>query len=430
MKLVVQKYGGSSLATPERISAVARRIVETKRTGTDVVAVVSAMGDTTDELLALARKISDVPPRRELDMLLATGEQMSCALLAMAIDGLGEAVVSLTGSQVGIITDGSHTRAKILQIDPSRVRRELQRGKITIVAGFQGLSRDEADITTLGRGGSDTTAVALAAALGADVCEIYTDVEGVFTADPRVVPGARRLLDISYGEMLEMASLGALVLQPRSVEFASQYNVPIHVRSSFSNGEGTYVRREKLMERDMVVVGVAHDTNVAKIVVLDVPDRPGVAHRIFSTLAAEHINVDMIVQSTKQENTTDMLFTVTRDDLAKALEVTDEVARELGAAGVLHTTGLGKVSIVGAGMVSNPGVASRMFQALSDNGINIQVISTSEIKVSCLIDLDSVPAAVRAIHDAFSLGDPDSRYAANGPEAEEAGAAGAAAGRQ
>lgn len=404
MNLVVQKYGGSSLATPERINAVARRVVDAKRRGSDVVVVVSAMGDTTDELIALAHRVNDTPPRRELDMLLATGEQMSCALLAMAIDRLGEDAVSLTGPQVGIITDGFHTRAKILRIDPSRVRQELARGKITIVAGFQGLSRDQSEITTLGRGGSDTTAVALAAALGADVCEIYTDVEGVFTADPRVVPGARRLRDISYGEMLEMASLGALVLQPRSVEFASLYDVTIHVRSSFSDGEGTYVRRDKTMERDMVVVGVAHDTNVAKVVITDVPDRPGTAHRVFSALAAEHINVDMIVQTTKQENHTDMLFTVTRDDLTRTLEITEEIAREMGAAGVLHATGLGKVSIVGAGMVSNPGVAARMFEALAENNINIQVISTSEIKVSCLIDLDSVPMAVRAIHEAFDLG--------------------------
>lgn len=404
MKLIVQKYGGSSVATPERIKAVAQRIVAARRSGCDVVAVVSAMGDTTDELIALAGQVSDAPPRRELDMLLATGEQASCALLAMAIDSLGEAVVSLTGPQVGIITDGFHTRAKILRIDPSRVRRELGRGKIAIVAGFQGISPDESDITTLGRGGSDTTAVALAAALSADVCEIYTDVEGVFTADPRVVPSARKLRDISYGEMLEMASLGALVLQPRSVEVASQHDVTIHVRSSFSDVEGTYVRGEKSMERDMVVVGVAHDTNVAKIVITDVPDRPGVAHKLFSALAAEHINVDMIVQTTKQENHTDLLFTVTRDDLVKTLEVTQHVAGELGAAGVLHATDVGKVSIIGAGMMSNPGVAARMFEALADNGINIQVISTSEIKVSCLIDLDSVPAAVRAIHDAFGLG--------------------------
>lgn len=420
MTLIVQKYGGSSVATPDRIKAVAARIVATKRAGAQVVAVVSAMGDTTDELLALARLVHETPPRRELDMLLATGEQTSCALLAMAIDALGEAAVALTGPQVGIITDNFHTRAKILRIDPGRVRRELARDKIAIVAGFQGLSHDEADITTLGRGGSDTTAVALAAALNADVCEIYTDVEGVFTADPRVVPTARKLRDISYGEMLEMASLGALVLQPRSVEVASQYGVTIHVRSSFSDKEGTYVRGDKTMERDMMVVGVAHDTNVAKVVITDVPDRPGVAHQLFSALADEQINVDMIVQTTKREHHTDMLFTVTRDDLPKTLEVTEQVASELGASGVLHATDVGKVSIVGAGMMSNPGVAARMFQALAENGINIQVISTSEIKVSCLINLDDVPTAVRAIHDAFGLDatEPSTPVGASQPAGE------------
>ncbi|MFO7264839.1 MAG: aspartate kinase [Limnochordales bacterium] len=414
MALIVQKYGGSSVATPERIKAVAGRIVATKRSGAQVVAVVSAMGHTTDELIALARQVHPAPPRRELDMLLATGEQASCALLAMAIDALGEAAVSLTGPQGGIITDNVHTRAKILRVDPSRVRRELAQGKIVIVAGFQGLSRDEEDITTLGRGGSDTTAVALAAALEADICEIYTDVEGVFTADPRVVPTARKLRDISYGEMLEMASLGAVVLQPRSVEVAAQHGVTIHVRSSFSDREGTYVKGEKTMERDMVVVGVAHDTNVAKVVVIDVPDRPGVAYRLFSALAAEQINVDMIVQSTKRENRTDLLFTVTRDDLPKTLEVTERVARELGATGVLHATDVGKVSIVGAGMMSNPGVAARMFRALAEHGINIQVISTSEIKVSCLIALDAVPTAVRAIHEAFGLGETQTAAVAAG----------------
>ncbi len=403
MRIVVQKYGGSSVATPERIKAVARRIVETRRAGNAVVAVVSAMGDTTDELIALARQISASPPKREMDMLLATGEQISIALLAMAIHELGEPVISLTGPQGGIITDSTHTKAKIREVEPGRVLTELNQGRIVIVAGFQGLSRDSADITTLGRGGSDTTAVALAAALGADVCEIYTDVTGVFTADPRVVHNSRKLADISYGEMLEMASLGAVVLQPRSVEYAAQHGVTIHVRSSFTTDEGTYVREEKLVERDMVVVGVAHDTNVAKVVLVDVPDRPGVAHRLFSALAAEAINVDMIVQSTKQENTTDLLFTVTRDDLPRTLEIAQAVAAELGAADVRHATGLGKVSIVGAGMVSNPGVAARMFEALAQHSINIQVISTSEIKVSCLIDLDQVPDAVRAIHDAFGL---------------------------
>lgn len=405
MNIVVQKYGGSSLATPQRVKAIADRIVQTKRSGASVVAVVSAMGDTTDDLIALARQLGgEAPPRREMDMLLSTGEQVSCALLAMAIHTLGEPVISLTGPQVGIITDDTHMKAKILQIDSTRVQKELSEGKIAIVAGFQGLSRENSEITTLGRGGSDTTAVALAAALGAQVCEIYTDVDGVFTADPRVVPNARLLRDISYGEMLELASLGALVLQPRSVEMAAHYGVTIHVRSSFTTQPGTYVRGQKEVERDMVVVGVAHDTNVAKVVVTDVPDKPGVAGQLFAALAAEQINVDMIVQSTKQENTTDMLFTVTRDDLAKTLEVAGRVAQQLGATGVLHTLDLGKVSIVGAGMMSNPGVAARMFEALAARGINIDAISTSEIKVSCLVKLDAVPEAVRAMHEAFNLG--------------------------
>lgn len=407
MNIVVQKYGGSSLATPEQIKNIAGRIVASHKTGAGVVAVVSAMGDTTDDLIALARQLSPDPPQREMDMLLSTGEQISCALLAIAINALGETAISLTGPQVGIITDETHMRAKILQIDPSRVHAELSRGKIAIVAGFQGLSRQGMEITTLGRGGSDATAVALAASLGASVCEIYTDVPGVLTADPRIVPNARRLQDISYGEMLEMASLGAAVLQPRSVEIAAHYGVAVHVRSSFASETGTFVRGQKRMEQDMVVVGVAHDTNVAKIVVTDVPDNPGAAGRLFGALAAEHVNVDMIVQSTKQENTTDMLFTVTRDDLEKTLAVSSRVASELGATGVLHTLELGKVSIVGAGMVSNPGVAARMFKALAANDINIQVISTSEIKVSCLIELDAVPRAVRAIHEAFALDEVD-----------------------
>lgn len=395
------------MATPEHIRNVAARIVETRHRGAAVVAVVSAMGDTTDDLIALARQLGPTAPQREMDMLLSTGEQISCALLAIAIDALGETAISLTGAQVGIITDDTHMRAKILQIDPSRVHAELSRGKIAIVAGFQGLSRHGMEITTLGRGGSDATAVALAASLGAEVCEIYTDVIGVLTADPRVVADARRLRDISYGEMLEMASLGALVLQPRSVEIAAHYGVSIHVRSSFSPEKGTYVRGHRKMEKDMVVVGVAHDTNVAKVVVTAVPDQPGIAGTLFGALAKENINVDMIVQTTKQQNTTDMLFTVTRDDLEKTLAVAQKFAEQTGAADVLHTLDLGKVSIVGAGMVSNPGVAARMFEALADNEINIQVISTSEIKVSCLVDLDAVPRAVRAIHEAFALDEID-----------------------
>jgi len=406
----VQKFGGSSVANPERIKRVARRVIETRQKGAEVVVVVSALGDTTDELIALARQITDNPPRREMDMLLATGEQVSIALLAMAIHDLGHPVVSLTGAQGGIITDNTHTKAKILQVNPERVRQELAAGKIVIVAGFQGITSTQ-DITTLGRGGSDTTAVALAAALKADVCEIFTDVDGVYTADPRVVPSARKLADISYGEMLEMASLGALVLQPRAVEFGSQYNVPIHVRSSFNYNEGTLVREERVVERDMVVVGVAHDVNVAKVTLVDVPDRPGVAYRIFSALAEDGINVDMIVQTTKQANTTDLLFSVSRDDLRRAKEIVEQVAQELGAERVLVDDNVGKVSIVGAGMVSNPGVAAKMFEALAKADINIMVISTSEIKISCLVRADDVLRAVRVIHEAFGLSQESAKAA-------------------
>ena len=402
MGIVVQKFGGSSVATPERIKRVAKRVVETRGKGADVVVVVSALGDTTDELIALAKQITDRPPRREMDMLLATGEQVSIALLAMAINDLGHPVISLTGAQGGIITDNTHTKAKILKVNPERVKQELAEGKIVIVAGFQGITSTQ-DITTLGRGGSDTTAVALAAALKAEVCEIFTDVDGVYTADPRVVQSARKLADVSYGEMLEMASLGALVLQPRSVEFGSQYGVPIHVRSSFNYNEGTIVREERVVEKDMVVVGVAHDVNVAKVTIVDVPDRPGVAYRIFSALAQDGINVDMIVQSTKQESTTDLLFTVSRDDLPRAKEIVEGVAAGLGAQRVLVDDNVGKVSIVGAGMVSNPGVAAKMFEALAQADINIMVISTSEIKVSCLVRADDVLRAVRVVHEAFGL---------------------------
>ncbi len=406
MAIVVQKFGGSSVANPERIKAVAKRVVEAKDRGDDVVVVVSALGDTTDELIALARQISERPPKREMDMLLATGEQVSIALLAMAIHELGRPVVSLTGGQGGIITDATHTKAKILHVNTDRVRRELAAGKIVIVAGFQGVTPDY-DITTLGRGGSDTTAVALAAALKARECEIYTDVDGVYTADPRVVPAARKLADISYGEMLEMASLGALVLQPRAVEVGAMYNVPIHVRSSFSRETGTLVREERVVEKDLVVTGVAHDVNVAKVGILDVPDRPGVAYRIFSALAQEAINVDMIVQTTKEQQTTDMLFSVSRDDLARAKEIVEAVAKELGARDVIVNDNVAKVSIIGAGMVSNPGVAARMFEALAKADINIQVISTSEIKVSCLVRAEDVLKAVRVVHEAFGLSQAD-----------------------
>ncbi|HHW13773.1 MAG TPA: aspartate kinase [Firmicutes bacterium] len=403
MRIVVVKFGGSSVATPERIKRVAARIVQTKAEGVSVVAVVSAMGDTTDELLALARQVTDRPPTRELDMLLATGEQQSIALLAMAIQALGEPVISLTGAQGGITTDSVHTKAKIESINGERILEELERGRIVIVAGFQGITRDE-EITTLGRGGSDTTAVALAAALKAERCEIFTDVDGVYTADPRLVPSASKLAAISYGEMLEMASSGAVVLQPRAVELAAQYGVVLEVRSSFNGSRGTLVREaSEMLEKEMYVSGVTHDCNVAKVVLIDVPDRPGGAHRVFSALARERINVDMIVQSTKAEKTTDLLFTVSRDDLQRTAEVVEEVSKELGAKGVLTDLSVAKVSVVGAGMVSNPGVAALMFEALAERGINIQVISTSEIRISCLIEAERIGEAANAIHAKFGL---------------------------
>ncbi|MGI6038005.1 MAG: aspartate kinase [Limnochordia bacterium] len=402
MRILVQKYGGSSVANPERIKNVAQRVVAAKKAGYHVVTVVSALGDTTDELLTLASQVTDKPPKREIDMLLSTGEQVSVALLAMAVDALGEPVISLTGAQCGIITDASHTKAKILQIKAERILEELTQNKIVIAAGFQGITNTN-DITTLGRGGSDTTAVALAAALEAEACEIYTDVDGVYTADPRVVPEARKLSAISYGEMLEMARLGAGVMQPRAVEVAAQYGIPIVVRSSFSDAPGTIIKGEADVEKDVVVTGVTHDTNVAKFVIIDVPDQPGVAAKLFSSLADKNINVDMIVQTNKQTGRTDMLFTVSQDEMGPTKEILDEICAELGAEKVICSTDVAKVSIVGAGMVSNPGVAAAMFAALAEESINIEVISTSEIKISCLVAKDAVTRAVQAVHRKFEL---------------------------
>jgi aspartate kinase len=403
VSLIVQKYGGTSVANAERIRNVAARIAEYYRKGHQVVVVVSARGDTTDELIALAKEISPNPPERELDMLLATGEQQSIALVAMAIRELGLPVISLTGPQVGILTDNAHTKARILEVSSDRLNAELAKGRIVIVAGFQGMTIDQ-EITTLGRGGSDTTAVAIAAALKADLCEIYTDVDGVYTADPRIVPEARKLPTISYDEMLEMASLGAQVLQPRAVEFAKQYGVRLHVRSSFNYHEGTIVQEGGTVEKEMVVTGVAHDRNVAKIGVFGVPDRPGIAYKLFSSLAASHINVDMIVQSAMRDDRNDIAFTVGRDDLTKAVEVVARVSEEIGAQGYVYDDRVAKVSIVGAGMITNPGVAARMFGALAEEGINIEMISTSEIKVSCIIREEETEKAVRALHRKFGLG--------------------------
>jgi len=401
-RLIVQKFGGSSVANPERIQRVAQRVVETRRTGADVVVVVSALGDTTDELLQLASQISRSPPERELDMLMATGEQVSVALLAMAIHELGEDAVSFTGAQIGILTDGTHTRAKLVDINTQRVVKELARGRLVIIAGFQGVNLNQ-DITTLGRGGSDLTAVALAKVLGADACEIYTDVEGVFTADPRIVPNARKLSAISYDEMLEMASLGAQVMQARSIFVAKRFNVPIHVRSSFSAREGTMIQQSAKAMEEIVVSGVTLQKDEAKVTIRDVPDKPGMAAEIFRELAAKEINVDMIVQNVSREGSTDLSFTVVKGDLPATLRVTRSVSHRIGAGEVTTDEGVAKLSLVGIGMRSHSGVAAKMFEAMARERINIEMISTSEIKISCVIRKAHAERAVRAVHRVFGL---------------------------
>ncbi len=402
MALIVQKYGGTSVNGPERVRNVARRVVNTRRAGHEVVVIVSAPGDMTDDLIAMAHAISPKPPAREMDMLLATGEQTSIALLAMAIHELGEPVISLTGPQVGIKTDNVHSKARILEVSCDRLHRELARGNIVIVAGFQGITGDH-EITTLGRGGSDTTAVAVAAALKADVCQIYTDVDGVYTADPRIVPAARKLASISYDAMLELASLGAQVLQPRAVEFGKLNHVVLEVRSSFNDHDGTLVKEVTEMERKMVISGVAGDRNVARIALHNVPDRPGIAKALFTALAGESINVDMIVQSAMRDGINDIAFTVGRDDLRQAVEVTEKVRAAIGASKVTCNDQVAKVSIVGAGMITNPGVAATMFACLAEEGINIHMISTSEIKVSCVIDEEHLTRAMQSLHSRFGL---------------------------
>ncbi len=401
--LIVQKFGGSSVADPARIGRVADRVAATVRDGHQVVVVVSAMGDTTDDLLALAGAVSANPAPRELDMLLSTGEQVSIALLSMALAARDCPAVSLTGGQAGIRTNGFYAKGKIIQIDTRRVRAELEKGRVVVVAGFQGVSED-GEITTLGRGGSDTTAVALAAALEAGLCEIYTDVDGVYTADPRVVPDARKLEVISHDEMLELASLGAVVLHPRAAELAKLYAVPLVVRSSFNNGPGTLIKEVDDMEQAAVVSGVAHDANVAKIGLFDVEDRPGIASRIFQELAREYVNVDMIIQGAMRDGRNDIAFTVSRDDLPRALEAVRRIQDQVGAKGITYDDGVAKISIVGAGMVSHPGVAAAMFEALAEAGINIAMISTSEIKVSCVIRREEIEEAVRVLHRKFKLG--------------------------
>ena len=405
MALIVKKFGGSSVATTEKIMNVAKRVLGEKQPGDQIVMVVSAMGDTTDDLIALANGINKDPYQytREMDMLLTTGEQQSIALLAMAFKTLGQSAVSLTGPMAGMKTNSVHTKGRIVDIQPERVHTELDKGNIVVVAGFQG-SDEFGDPVTLGRGGSDTSAVALAGALKADTCEIFTDVDGVYSADPRIVSGARKMKEITYNEMLEMARLGAGVMQPRSVEMGAYFHIPIHVRSTFTTKPGTIIREDYTMEdKDFVIRGVAHDEKVAKIAVLGIPNTPGIAHEIFSALAEANIDVDMIVQSIRniEKNVTDMVFTVASSDLAQAKKVVDGVADKLSAVAVLIEEDVAKVSIVGAGMLGNPGTASRMFGALSGKGINIDIISTSEISISCLIKGSQLKEAVNAIHDEF-----------------------------
>lgn len=402
MALIVQKFGGSSVADPERVKNVARLAIAEQEQGNQVVVVVSAMGKTTDNLLNLAHQISENPDAREIDMLISTGEQISIAMLAIAIQSMGYSAISFTGPQVGIITDNVHRKAKIVRINDEVIRKELDAGKVVIVAGFQGMTIDH-EVTTLGRGGSDTTAVALAAVLKADVCDIYTDVDGVYTADPRIVKDARKLERISYDEMLELASLGAKVLHSRSVEFAKNYDVPIHVRSSFENIPGTMVIKEVKEMEDIVVSGVAYNRNEAKISVIGVPDRPGIAADFFGELGENNLTVDMIIQNVGTSGLNDISFTVSKEDLADALKVSEQIATRLGAKGVTHDRNIAKVSVVGVGMKSHSGVAATMFRALAKNNINIDMISTSEIKISCVIKEEDVDRAVQAIHSEFEL---------------------------
>ena len=401
-KLIVQKFGGSSVANIDRIKAVAQRVVSHKDKKTDVVVVVSAIGDTTDELEQMAFNITPTPPAREMDMLMSTGEQISCALLAIAVKTLGADAISLTGAQVGIKTDQSHTKARIVTIDGRRIRKALAKDKIVIVAGYQGVTHNH-EITTLGRGGSDLTAVALAKTLRADVCEIYTDVEGIYTSDPRIVNEARKIKTITFDEMLEMASLGAQVMQARSIEVAKRFNIPIHVRSSFSKEEGTMIVKESEKMEEIAVRGITSNKSEAKITICNVPDKPGVAAQIFEEISRAGINVDIIVQNVSHTRLTDISFTVPRSDLNKALATTETIAKKIGSGEILHDKNISRVSIVGSGMRSHPGIAAKMFQILADNKINIEMISTSEISISCIIHQDLTDKAVRALHKKFKL---------------------------
>jgi len=404
LALIVQKYGGTSVGSVERIKLVAERVVNTAKEGNKVVVVVSAMSGETDKLISLANQVSPRPGERELDMLLSSGERVTSALTAMAIEGLGPKAKSLTGRQAGIITDTVHTKARIERINGERITEALNQGYIVVIAGFQGTTEGGADVTTLGRGGSDLSAVAIAAAVKADLCEIYTDVDGVYTTDPNIVPQARKLQKISYEEMLELASLGAKVLQTRSVEFAMKYSVPVVVRSSFNNNPGTLVAEEDKDMENVVVSGIAYDKNQAKITVVDVPDKPGVAAKLFNAIASANIIIDMIVQNISSDGKfADISFTVPKTDARRAVEVAEGIGREVGAKRVDLRDDISKVSIVGVGMRTHSGVAAKMFQQLADNNINIFMISTSEIKVSCVIDLKFTELAVSVLHEAFGL---------------------------
>ncbi|MGB3303920.1 MAG: aspartate kinase [Gordonia sp. (in: high G+C Gram-positive bacteria)] len=408
MALVVQKYGGSSVSDAAGIRRVAERIVETKRAGNEVVVVVSAMGDTTDELLDLAQQVTENPPGREMDMLLTSGERISNALVAMAINALGENAQSFTGSQAGVITTSSHGKAKIIDVTPGRVRSALDNGHVVLVAGFQGVSQDTKDVTTLGRGGSDTTAVALAAALDADVCEIYTDVDGIYTADPRIVPNAQRLGHVSFEEMLEMAACGAKVLMLRCVEYARRYNVPIHVRSSYSNKPGTIVSgsMEDIPVEEAILTGVAHDRSEAQVTVIGIDDKPGYAAKVFRAVADSEINIDMVLQgvSALETGKTDITFTLPKELGELAVEELGKLRDEIGFSEVVLDDNIGKVSLVGAGMKSHPGVTATFCEALSDAGINIELISTSEIRISVLLREQDLDQAVQVLHETFGLG--------------------------
>jgi aspartate kinase len=409
--LIVQKYGGTSVADPDRMRAVAENVAFTRRRGDSVVVVVSAMGKSTDNLIALANSVSKTQPGREMDMLLTTGERISMALVTMALADLGVDAMSFTGSQVGIITDTSHGKAKIVEVKGDRARAALAQGKVCVVAGFQGVSTDK-EITTLGRGGSDTTAVALAAALQADSCEIYTDVTGVFTADPRIVPQARKLAHVNFDEMLEMAGAGSKVLALRSVEFARNHNVPLHVRSAFTWEPGTWITDQEPSVEDPIISGVVTDTSESKVTIVAVPDRPGISAALFEPLAQANVNVDMIVQNTSHEGATDISFTMPKADMGTAESIVSRIAAEIGAKGVDHDADIAKISLVGAGMKSSPGIAAKMFRTLADEGVNIAMISTSTIRISVVTAASDLERAARALHTAFGL---DSGQAYGGP---------------